>query len=97
GCFSPFPHGTGSLSVAREYLALGGGPPGFPRDSPCPVVRRVRPGVMPASVTGLSPSLAGRSRPLRLPASFITPCGTPYNPDGQAPAGLGCSPFARRY
>ena len=23
GCFSPFPHGTGSLSVTREYLALG--------------------------------------------------------------------------
>ncbi len=22
GCFSPFPHGTGSLSVSKEYLAL---------------------------------------------------------------------------
>src|ERR1700721_2640943 len=31
GCFSPFPHGTGSLSVTREYLGLGGGPPGFTR------------------------------------------------------------------
>ena len=29
GDFSPFPHGTGSLSVTREYLALGGGSPGF--------------------------------------------------------------------
>src|SRR5918994_1711783 len=29
GCFSPFPHGTRSLSVAKEYLALEGGPPGF--------------------------------------------------------------------
>src|ERR671920_973531 len=29
GCFSPFPHGTSSLSVTREYLALEGGPPGF--------------------------------------------------------------------
>ena len=37
-CFSPFPHGTGSLSVTREYLALGGGPPGFPQDFSCPVV-----------------------------------------------------------
>ena len=27
--FSPFPHGTSSLSVACEYLALGDGPPGF--------------------------------------------------------------------
>ena len=25
--FSPFPHGTSSLSVARKYLALGDGPP----------------------------------------------------------------------
>jgi hypothetical protein len=29
--FSPFPHGTSSLSVAREYLALGDGPPKFPQ------------------------------------------------------------------
>src|SRR5271156_2801464 len=32
GCFSPFPHGTSSLSVTREYLGLGGGPPGFTRN-----------------------------------------------------------------
>ena len=29
--FSPFPHGTCSLSVTSEYLALGGGPPRFTR------------------------------------------------------------------
>jgi hypothetical protein len=40
GCFSPFPHGTGSLSVAREYLALRDGPRRFPRDFSCPVVLR---------------------------------------------------------
>ena len=28
-CFSPFPHGTGSLSVFREYLALPDGAGGF--------------------------------------------------------------------
>ena len=33
GFFSPFPHGTGSLSVAREYLALEGGPSRFTRNS----------------------------------------------------------------
>ncbi len=27
GCFSPFPHGTGSLSVTGECSALEGGPP----------------------------------------------------------------------
>src|ERR1700759_2605512 len=32
GYFSPFPHGTGSLSVTREYLGLGGGPPRFTRN-----------------------------------------------------------------
>jgi hypothetical protein len=40
GCFSPFPHGTGSLSVANEYLALPDGPGRFPRDSSCPAVLR---------------------------------------------------------
>ena len=31
-CFSPFPHGTGTLSVSREYLALPDGPGGFAQD-----------------------------------------------------------------
>jgi len=35
GFFSPFPHGTGSLSVSSEYLALDGGPPRFPQSSTC--------------------------------------------------------------
>ena len=43
GCFSPFPHGTGSLSVAREYLALRDGPRRFPRDFSCPAVLRYLP------------------------------------------------------
>ena len=40
GCFSPFPHGTRALSVARWCLALEGGPPSFPQDFACPVVLR---------------------------------------------------------
>ena len=40
GFFSPIPHGTGSLSVAKEYLALGSGLPGFPQGFSCPVVLR---------------------------------------------------------
>jgi hypothetical protein len=43
GCFSPFPHGTGSLSVANEYLALRDGPRSFPRDFTCPAVLRSPP------------------------------------------------------
>ena len=36
GVLSPFPHGTGSLSVTREYLGLGDGPPRFRRISRVP-------------------------------------------------------------
>ena len=38
GFFSPFPHGTGSLSVDNEYLALEDGPPVFGQDSTCPAL-----------------------------------------------------------
>jgi hypothetical protein len=38
GCFSPFPHGTCSLSVTREYLGLEGGPPIFRQDFTCPAL-----------------------------------------------------------
>src|SRR5438067_8533761 len=40
GFFSPFPHGTGSLSVSREYIALRDGPRGFSRDFTCPAILR---------------------------------------------------------
>ena len=38
GYFSPFPHGTGSLSVMHEYLGLEGGPPTFRQDFTCPAL-----------------------------------------------------------
>ena len=38
GFFSPFPHGTVSLSVIQEYLALRGGPRRFTRDFTCPML-----------------------------------------------------------
>ena len=38
--FSPFPRGTGSLSVGRSYLALESGLPRFPPDFTCPMVLR---------------------------------------------------------
>ena len=38
GCFSPFPHGTCSLSVTEEYLGLEGGPPTFRQDFSCPAL-----------------------------------------------------------
>ena len=43
GCFSPFPHGTCSLSVSQEYLALPDGPGSFRQDFSCPALLRVPP------------------------------------------------------
>src|SRR5690242_7179430 len=93
GYFSPFPHGTGSLSVARSIRALEGGPPSFPQDFACPVVLRV---VLPSarcrvSATGLSPAPVGLPRPF---AYAQPPHGvpirkrrlnTPYNPSAHCP------------
>jgi hypothetical protein len=42
GFFSPFPHGTGSLSVDHEYLALEDGPPIFRQDFTCPALLVLR-------------------------------------------------------
>lgn len=44
------------------------------------------------SSTGLLPSLAGLSRPLRLPHSFVTPYRVSYNPKKQA-SWFGLFPF----
>ena len=56
GFFSPFPHGTGSLSVSQEYLALPDGPGKFiqgftPRTTQDNTINNF------FSYTGLSPSL----------------------------------------
>ena len=76
GCFSPFPHGTGPLSVDREYLALEDGPPRFRQGSSCPGVLGVQAQeVQRASCTGLSPSLAGPSRTVPLRVELLTSRG----------------------
>jgi hypothetical protein len=56
GCFSPFPHGTTSLSVINSYLALEGGPPGFRQGFTCPALLRNRIRVLQVSPTGLLPT-----------------------------------------
>ena len=63
GCFSPFPHGTCSLSVTREYLGLEGGPPMFRQDFTCPALLK---DAHVFTHTGLSPAMAGLSRPFCL-------------------------------
>src|SRR5271163_4887817 len=61
GFFSPFPHGTSSLSVGREYLAFEDGPPMFRQDFTCLVLLFVAHRFVLSS-TGLSPSMARLSR-----------------------------------
>ena len=41
GFFSPFPYGTGSLSVSEEYLALPDGAGKFRQDSSGPALLRI--------------------------------------------------------
>ena len=57
GFFSPFPHGTGSLSVSQEYLALADGPAGFMQGFPCPALLRIPLSLTVFTYTGLSPSM----------------------------------------
>ena len=70
GCFSPFPHGTCSLSVMHEYLGLEGGPPNFKQDFTCPALLKDN-GC--STCTGLSPAKAG----LSIPFHFIPHCHWP--------------------
>src|SRR5690554_2306534 len=56
--FSPFPHGTSSLSVSQEYLALADGPARFIQGFTCPALPRILLSVTVLTNTGLSPSMA---------------------------------------
>ena len=62
------------------YLALGGGPPGFPQGSTCPVVLRMTDTEISVfSITGLSPSLVGLSSAVHLKRDFVTPPGLQFD------------------
>ena len=94
-CFSPFPHGTGTLSVSREYLALPDGPGGFAQDYTCPALLRVPLCPQQLRVRGshpLWPDFPDRSaRYWQCNTAALLP------PRGRNRAGLGYSPFARHY
>ena len=62
GFFSPFPHGTSSLSVSQEYLALADGPARFTQGFTCPALLRIPLFLSSLACTGLSPSVAALSR-----------------------------------
>ena len=97
GCFSPFPHGTRSLSVSREYLALPDGPGGFAQGYTCPALLRI-----PLGPVGLRVPDCHRLRSA-FPCTFRSPQGyhvmvlLPRRGARGTPRGLGCSPVARHY
>src|SRR5215472_11779870 len=74
GCFSPFPHGTSSLSVTREYLGLAGGPARFTRDFSGPVLLGNTPESHESAAYGAVTRYGGTFQNLPLPSRFVTPC-----------------------
>ena len=76
-CFSPFPHGTGSLSVSREYLALPDGPGRFAQDFSCPALLRILIGMDNLRVRDYHPLWT--DFPDRSP-SLSSPTTQSYNP-----------------
>jgi hypothetical protein len=91
--FSPFPRGTGSLSVTEEYLALRRGRRSFTRSFTC--IALLRNPLAPSSfrLRGCHP--LWRTVPGASPNLPDTVCG-PTTPGGKPP-GLGWSAFARHY
>src|SRR3954449_3645701 len=73
GTISPFPHGTGPLSVTKEYLALEGGPPSFgPRFTGAVLLRDII-GRPCSFVYGTITLFGARFHALRLPHDLVTP------------------------
>ena len=93
--FSPFPHGTGPLSVSQEYLALADGTAGFGQDFPGPALLRIRLRSNSISNTRLSRSMAILSRmffyQIAVDIAVLQPRARRDAP------GLGSSAFARHY
>jgi hypothetical protein len=94
GFFSPFPRGTSSLSVAKEYLALSSGLDGFAQSFTCIALLGIPLGDNSLRLSGchaLWPTLPSRS------TRFMSPTLRSLNPGRTSPSGLGCSAFARHY
>ena len=94
-CFSPFPHGTCTLSVSKEYLALPDGPGEFGQDSSCPDLLRIPLCLTRLRVRGCHPLRRRFPTPSASRALAIIAVLLPRRCRNNG--GLGCSPFARRY
>ncbi len=82
GCFSPFPHGTGSLSVTGECLALEGGPPCFGPGFTCPGLLWAAPRGGRGFAYGALTRFGRPSHAVPLPRPFLTAPGVRGPPDG---------------
>ena len=106
GCFSPFPHGTCSLSVMGECSALEGGPPCFGPGFTCPALLGDAPRSPRGSAYGALTRCGRPSHAVPLPLGFVTPPeragsrdGSPRNPRAATPCrlhvrGFGLSPVS---
>ena len=94
-CFSPFPHGTGTLSVSLEYLALPDGPGGFAQNSSCSALLRMPLCLQSFRVRGSHPLRPGFPAGSTQNQSATT--RSYYPARAKDPDGLGCSPVARHY
>ena len=91
GFFSPFPHGTCSLSVTREYLALRDGPRCFRQDFSCPVVLRIPSRDYDISLTGLSPTMVLLPNRFSYILIFLLPFEGPSTPIRRLVWAIPCS------
>src|SRR5210317_104614 len=89
GFFSPFPHGTGSLSVSQEYLALTDGPAKFIQGFTCPALLRILLSISLFACKGLSPSMATLSSAFQFIAHQISQS---YNPGTAVTAPVWANP-----
>ena len=94
--FSPFPHGTGSLSVSQSYLALPDGAGGFTQDFTGPVLLRMGPryclGFANRAVTFYGAVFQSAWATLAVSQMAVL---QPWH--GLNHTSLGSSPFARHY
>ena len=98
GCFSPFPHGTGSLSVRNEYLALRDGPRGFKQGFTCPALLRYPLRVWIAFAHASFTLYGSTFQKIQLATRLVTLLlRTLQPPRYRNITGLGYSEFARHY
>ena len=94
--FSPFPHGTCSLSVSQEYLALADGAARFRQDFTGPALLRI-PARYQINFTYRTFTFCGPTFQMCSVINLKSDVQVLQPQQGRNPVGLGCSAFARHY